>query len=677
MKNFLVVMVVMALILTGCTKDNWQEEVDALKGRVTALEGEVKNLNGNIEAIRLLAQKGMTVTSAQVSEGIWTVTLSDGKVLKLVEKSEKPTLLPLIGIDANGNWTVSYDNGQTYQVVLNASQVPVKAKGENGVTPQFRVSAAGYWEVSYNGGTSFEAVKDVDGQPVKAVGTDGTNGTDGAASGDKFFKEVAVQNGNLHLVLLDGTTLTVPVVSNFYCRFGNEVSGVQNFNPAETKQFNLEIKGADQVLITAPNGWKAVLAEADANQIAVLTVTAPKADTRATADNSKDLAILATSGSYACIAKIQVEVGSVTPQPTRTDYYESYEKGDNLVVGGVTINKAMMADYTVETLTAENGTLDITDKIHNLSTPTLLFLEGDQALYTISGGVKAITQPVIIIGRYADEKPTLQSEFCMKLVAGKLILKNISVDMTKIDGGSNKGYLFNNANATANFENLVFEDCLFTHVIKPIYNAAKYDSGITSISIKNTQIGCQLAAESTVNIALINLYNTTTLDAYPEVVFQNNVVYNKTAMKGQLFVWADANSPTPANEKEVGVTISNNTFVNFVGANIFCKFYQKAAVTLKNNLFYADATGATLNSSALYAFLGTTPAATVDVANNVVYDLKEARKWSTYHSKSSVTVADGENLISNYAQSPFAKFDLGTGVFTPIAELAGCGARID
>lgn len=678
MKKCLTVVLFLAAMLTGCKNTDLWDEVDALKVRITALEGEVKDLNGNLEAIRLLAQKGMTITSAESANGIWTVTLSDGKVLKLVEKSETSALLPLISMDASGFWTVSYDNGKTYNRILDATQTPVTAKGENGVTPKFRVSATGFWEVSYDGGTTYEAVKDVDGQPVKAIGTDGTNGTDGAdgaASGDKFFKEVSVQNGALRIVLLDETVLNVPVVSNFYCRFSSELSGVQTFNAAETKQFQLDIKGADNVLITAPAGWKAVLAEADATNVAVLTVTAPEAATRATADTSKDLAILATSGAYACIAKIQVEVGTVTPEPTRTDYYELYQKGGDLTIGGVTINKANTNDYVVETLATVNGSLDITDKVHNLTTPTLLFLE-DNATYTITGGVKAITQPVIIIGRYADVMPTLRNEFCTKLMAGKLILKNVCVDMTDIDGSTNKGYLLNNANATAAFDELIIEDCVIKNVIKPIYNAAKYDSGIHLISIKNTKIACRVAAESTTNVALINLYNTTTLDAYPSFVFQNNVVYNPTAMKGQLFVWADGNQPTPANDTKVSATISNNTLVNFVGANILCKFYQNAALTMKNNLFYADATGGSLTSASLYTFTGTTPTATVDVANNVVYDLKETRKWVTYHSKSSVTVADGTNQLTNYEKEPFAVFNLDKGLFTPITDLSGCGAAI-
>ena len=72
----------------------------------------------------------------------------------------------------------------------------------------------------------------------------------------------------------------------------------------------------ENVLISAPTGWSAQLTDMVSDK-ATLIVTAPET-TRALADNSKDVAILATAGYYACIAKIQVETegGVVTVPPT-------------------------------------------------------------------------------------------------------------------------------------------------------------------------------------------------------------------------------------------------------------------------------------------------------------------------------------------------------------------------
>ena len=50
--------------------------------------------------------------------------------------------------------------------------------------------------------------------------------------------------------------------------------------------------------------------------------------TRATADNSTDIAILATSGKYAMIAKIQVSIKN------RTDYKADFDHGKDITIGG-------------------------------------------------------------------------------------------------------------------------------------------------------------------------------------------------------------------------------------------------------------------------------------------------------------------------------------------------------
>lgn len=84
--------------------------------------------------------------------------------------------------------------------------------------------------------------------------------------------------------------------------------------------------------------------------------------------------------------------------------------------------------------------------------------------------IAEITGTVVIIGRYSDSKPILKPELLWKLKSGKLIFKNIQLDLTKIDasGGNNK-YMFCNADATADFEDFVFEDCEITNIQKNFY----------------------------------------------------------------------------------------------------------------------------------------------------------------------------------------------------------------
>ena len=70
-------------------------------------------------------------------------------------------------------------------------------------------------------------------------------------------------------------------------------------------------------------GWKATLGTSNAQNIAELTVIAPKGKvvTRAVADNTRDISILAFKGTFATLAKMQVnpievETGGDTPEPS-------------------------------------------------------------------------------------------------------------------------------------------------------------------------------------------------------------------------------------------------------------------------------------------------------------------------------------------------------------------------
>lgn len=309
MKKFLTILALAATVcLAGCnddTDDLWNE-VNELKSRVTALETQVVALNENIEALSQLVRNGATITDVKQADGTYTITLSNGEVITLHQGSAATAVIPVIGIDAENYWVVDYKDGKGF-VRIEVDGKPVKATAADGVTPKFRIDADSCWEVSYDGGKSWEPVLDTNGNRVSAVGT-------GTVT-DKFFADVKVEGDKLHIELLTGESIDVPIVPDFYCRIVAP-AGVQNFSSKETKRFEVEIKGVENVLISAPAGWSAQLTDMVSDK-ATLIVTAPET-TRALADNSKDVTILAMAGYYACIAKIQVETegGVVTVPPT-------------------------------------------------------------------------------------------------------------------------------------------------------------------------------------------------------------------------------------------------------------------------------------------------------------------------------------------------------------------------
>ena len=147
---------------------------------------------------------------------------------------------------------------------------------------------------------------DPDNKPVSA--------TEGRQQ-DKFFADVKVEDDMLVLEMLTGETYRIPVIAGFLCKIESSQE-VEFFAYGESRTFDVELRGAASTIVTAPEGWTADLKaksnapESGANH--TLTVAAPSAASRATADSRIDLAILAVSeNGLSTIAKMAVATNDV------------------------------------------------------------------------------------------------------------------------------------------------------------------------------------------------------------------------------------------------------------------------------------------------------------------------------------------------------------------------------
>lgn len=666
MKKVWSMFMLLAVCLVACTNiDDLEDDVDALKKRVTALETQVRDINSNTEALRELYNEGTFITNIEEKSDSYTLTLSNGKTVNLYMKNDNNLLCPIIGIDSEGYWTVLYNKNETPER-LTVNGQPVKANGESGKTPTFNVDSEGYWQVSYDGGKNYSYIyKEGTNDKVSATG-DGSAPTE-----DKNFKSVTVENNELVLVLAgeDAPTIRIPIVRDFECSFAAEdLKQVQEFSAGEVKEFTMTVRGVENTMITAPEGWSAKFSK-EAGKENVLVVTAPassaKMTTRATADNSTDIAVLATSGKYAMIAKIQVKV---IDTPQSKDFYTEYNTNGNITIGNVSITKG--ANEAILLDGSDESASNIRNLIHQKTEQTVIFLEkGAYDFNTPS--IAEITGTVVIIGRYSDSKPILKPELLWKLKSGKLIFKNIQLDLTKIDasGGNNK-YMFCNADATADFEDFVFEDCEITNIQKNFYynNVATYT--IKNIYAKNSRFQLNTTVDG---ILIFNIYKTTHLDAMQMFTFENNIVYNKTSVAGQILSWDNKIVQTP-DQQQIKVSFCNNSIVNYVGKNYHLKFYDATKMTISKNIFYADPN---MNSDAtMCGIYKTESTPEFDVKDNIAYGLTETNKWNSFGATVKPTNPIEEQLL-RLTNSPFTSMDLDKGIFIPDNAYTGFGSTIN
>ena len=200
----------------------------------------------------------------------YEIELSDGTRLPVILGEKIEALVPVMGIDAEGYWTVSLDGGATSERLKVGGEYvsawPVSGgdhkPGAEGVTPQLKVSADGEWLVSLDGGATYAPLLQ-NGQPVNALGDKVV------VSYSSAFKSVTYDatTGLLAVELLDGEKLTLPVFDDF----GLTVTASDNetFRLGETRAFEVVQNNVAEAVIDAPAGWTAVLGET------TLTVKAP------------------------------------------------------------------------------------------------------------------------------------------------------------------------------------------------------------------------------------------------------------------------------------------------------------------------------------------------------------------------------------------------------------------
>ena len=153
-----------AAILSCTNLDEVNDRLDSLESRIQALETQLPTLNNNVTALTQIANSGIINGIKPTEEGDgYVITTVDGETYTLRQGSIGNT--PLMSIDEDGYWIVSYDNGANYERITVGGQ-PVAAAG---MTPKFQVGAEGQWQISYDGGKVFEDVKDTEGNTVTAV----------------------------------------------------------------------------------------------------------------------------------------------------------------------------------------------------------------------------------------------------------------------------------------------------------------------------------------------------------------------------------------------------------------------------------------------------------------------------------------------------------------------------
>lgn len=642
--------------LAACNTDDLRDDVDNLKGRVESLEAQINLLNDNMTAIKRLLEGGQTITEITQTNGTYTLKLSGGETVTLTQGSAGEIKYPEISVNDEGQWVV---NGE----VLTQNGVPVQAvgtPGNDGITPKFRLTDDGsYWQVSYDNGTSWQDVLDESGNKVSAV----NNGSSGGSSTDTFFESAGIdESGDFFVIQLKGQTesISIPIVKDLLCEIIEPAEGMNKgyweIGTGATATTTVKVKG-DNIIVTAPAGWVATISEPDTEtNEATLSITAPASTikTRATADNSSDVTLQVNKGANWAVAKIQVKAIEIIDS-----YYALYEAGETITIGGININKNTFGEATL--ITTENP---------NITNKGIYFISPEvEAEYTASGGYAQL----IIIGNSSTQKSQLKVSSQIKLVetasdaSGIFICQNITLDARNTLNAENKTSYPIVQNKNGAFGSIILQDC---HILLPKGQPLSYISNSNRSIDYFLMENCVVPISSTDNNKFILSLSTSTA-AYNKVSFKNNIFYCVDEGKSATGFKLMNGEKATATE----FTLTNNTFVNVYTATTFYVYLTSLPnIHITHNLIYAKP--AMPNNCGIFRLTNNPESG--ECNSNICYKAENTNNWQIFFGGIGKGM-DGAEEVNIITSDPFegGTFDIANGVFIPNAEFAEYGASIN
>ncbi len=264
--EYLAAVVLMGTVAVSCSLSKLEERLDSLEIRIADAEKSAGVAWQNAVALRRIYEKDVWIEKYEEvkdenSKVIgYVLSLNDGTSIKVIYGLEAESLVPLIGIDSEGHWIVSLDDGNTFKRIEGSSD----ALSEDGITPQLKVDALGFWLISTDGGQNWSRLLGDDGKPVSATAS--SSGSDSSS----IFREVNYDSGTGKMVftLADGQVVSLDVVGDFVFTVEGYESGAVIFY-GKSLSFRITESGVTDALFKLPDGWDAAISDG------WLTVSAP------------------------------------------------------------------------------------------------------------------------------------------------------------------------------------------------------------------------------------------------------------------------------------------------------------------------------------------------------------------------------------------------------------------
>ena len=170
-------------------------------------------INGEKTSYKAVAEDGVTPHIGD--NGNWWIGNTDTHIPAngTVQGGASAVNVPIIGVDIFEGvyyWTQTINGVKMWITDNEGNKLPVS--GKDAVKPLIQVNVDGYWVMSYDNGITWVTITNESGDPVAA-------GKGGECHCETFFQSVVYADGYLTLVLADGTTVQIKCDASRDVRF--------------------------------------------------------------------------------------------------------------------------------------------------------------------------------------------------------------------------------------------------------------------------------------------------------------------------------------------------------------------------------------------------------------------------------------------------------------------------
>ena len=244
------------IFLISCSDiDDIKGKIKSYEDRLASIESAIENINNNTIAISALHKNNITISSFdnKVDNRGKTIgyrlKLSDGQEVDVTFGNMLDKIVPIIGIDSDGNFIYSIDNGQNFSIIEESSN----AYGKEGMTPKVKLDSEGYWIISFDNGKNWERMNDINGLGVNAFKAS-------SSTGNSFFKNIVFDKDNsiMHFSLVNGYNLDIRVTQDTKFTIYHYTDG-DTICLGEEVKYLVSFDNLKDAFFNVPNGWRATL----------------------------------------------------------------------------------------------------------------------------------------------------------------------------------------------------------------------------------------------------------------------------------------------------------------------------------------------------------------------------------------------------------------------------------